>query len=56
MIGPTCPKCQRIHAEGDVQGIGLFSGKPIIFRTPDGTVHESREDAQAWLCEQRRSA
>lgn len=58
MIGPTCPRCDRIHSAGDVVALGKFS--PADMRTymvtPDGPVFASREEAQAHLCAQRTPA
>lgn len=54
MIGPTCPKCDRIHVPSDVAALSRFAGV-TGYRTADGEIHATREDAQEWLCEKRRT-
>lgn len=50
----TCPKCDHTHVAADATALSRFVGV-TGFRTPDGEIHETREDAQAWLCELRRA-
>lgn len=53
MIGATCPKCDRIHLLGDAVALSRFAGVSG-YRTADGEIHATREDAQEWLCERRQ--
>jgi hypothetical protein len=55
VIGPTCLACGHIHDPGQIYALSRFAGISG-YRTPDGEIHATREDAQEWLCEQRRSA
>lgn len=52
MSAAVCPKCQWTHSAGDVVALTKFEGV-TGYRTADGVTHETREDGQAWLCEQR---
>jgi hypothetical protein len=45
----ACPRCGHVHVAGDAQALSHFTGL-TGFRTPDGEIHETREDAQEWLC------
>lgn len=49
----ACPKCGYVHVAGDAVALSKFTGV-AGYRTADGTIFESREDAQDWLCEQRQ--
>jgi hypothetical protein len=49
----ACPRCQRVHVAGDAVALSRFAAV-TGFRTPDGEIHATREDAQEWLCEQRQ--
>lgn len=48
-----CPECLHTHVAGDVVALGRFASV-TGFRTPDGKIHETRLEAQAWLCVQRQ--
>lgn len=48
-----CPKCGWTHVAGDAVALSKFTGV-TGYRTPDGEIHATREDAQQWLCEQRQ--
>ena len=50
----ACPKCQHTHVAGDVRALSRFAGIDG-YRTADGEIHQTREDAQEWLCEQRQA-
>lgn len=49
----TCPRCGHTHAARDAVALSRFVGL-AGYRTADGEIHETREDAQEWLCAQRR--
>jgi hypothetical protein len=51
----ACLKCGWTHVAGDAIALSRFAAMSG-FRTPDGEIHASREDAQEWLCEQRKAA
>ena len=48
----ACPKCLHTHVAGDAVALSRFAGV-TGFRTSDGEIHKTREDAQAWLCGRR---
>ncbi len=48
----TCPLCAHTHSPSDVMALGRIGGT-TAYRTADTAIHETREDAQRWLCEQR---
>lgn len=50
----ACPKCRRTHVAADAVALSRFAGISG-YRTPDGEIHATREDAQEWLCEQRQA-
>lgn len=50
----VCLKCAQIHVPGDAVALSRFAGV-TGFRTPDGAIHATRDDAQEWLCKQRTS-
>ena len=52
-MNAPCPSCEHIHVAGDVIAVGKFVGLSG-YRTPDGTIYETREDAQAALCQARQ--
>lgn len=49
-----CDLCGHVHASRDVMALSRFTGV-YGYRTIDGKVHDTREAAQDWLCEQRRA-
>jgi hypothetical protein len=51
--GPACAKCGHIHCSRDVQALSRYTGV-TGYRTADGEIHATREDAQQWLCKQRQ--
>lgn len=55
VVVSTCPACAHAHVAGDAVALSRFTGV-TGYRTPDGEIHASREDAQEWLCEQRRES
>lgn len=57
IAGPmsACPKCDHTHVLGDAVALSRFAGV-TGYRTPDGEIHATREDAQEWLCEKRQEA
>lgn len=50
----ACPKCHRTHSAADVVALSRFAGV-TGYRTADGEIHATREDAQEWLCDLRRA-
>lgn len=51
-MSAACPECGHIHSAADAVALSRFAGVSG-YRTPDGEIHATREDAQEWLCEQR---
>lgn len=49
----SCPKCEHTHVAGDAVALSRFTAL-TGYRTADGEIHATREDAQEWLCKQRQ--
>lgn len=52
---PSCAACGHAHVAGDATALSRFAGV-TGYRTPDGEIHATREDAQQWLCKKRQEA
>jgi hypothetical protein len=58
-LGGACPTCHRIHVAGEVVALGRFHPLDLpVYHIAgmDLPLFTSREDAQAYLCEQRVKA
>lgn len=51
----ACARCLHTHVAGDAVALTRFAGI-TGYRTADGEIHATREDAQEWLCDQRIAA
>jgi hypothetical protein len=51
----ACPKCAHTHVSSDAVALSRFAGV-TGFRTTDGAIHFTREDAEEWLCDRRTLA
>lgn len=52
-MASPCPRCEHIHVARDVTALSRFTG--LTGYRAGGAIYETREDAQAALCEQRQA-